>query len=106
MFKTAVISIMDQRGEEFSLILKVVIDGGLSELRCVNDGVDRCAGVARFEKLASRYIHNVITGLCHLRYLPVGIYNCVNSLSRGKMLILRKESRGLSGDLKNNTAGS
>src|SRR5882757_2370515 len=51
MFKTTIIGIVHQRGEEFSLVFKVVIDGGFSELGCVNDGVDRCTGVARLEKL-------------------------------------------------------
>src|SRR6266700_2862178 len=77
MFKTAVIGIVHQRSEEFGLIFKVVIDGGFSELCRVNDGVDRCARVARLEKLAPGYIHNVIASLSHTirlsKYLPVGI---------------------------------
>src|SRR6266498_2200722 len=72
MFKTAVIGIVHQRGEEFSLIFKVVIDGGFSEPRRVNDGVDRRTGVARLEKLAPCYVHNVIACLSH-RMRPVQV---------------------------------
>src|ERR1700730_14887425 len=65
MFKTAIIGIVHQRGEELSLIFKVVIDCGFGELRCVNNGVDRCIRIARLEKLASCNVHNVIARLSH-----------------------------------------
>jgi hypothetical protein len=65
MFKTAVIGIVHQGREEFSFILKMVIDGGFSELRSVNNGVDGSTGVPSLEKLATCYVHNVIACLCH-----------------------------------------
>src|SRR5882724_9439293 len=40
MYKTAVIGIVNERGEEFSLVFEVIIDRGLGELRRVNNGVN------------------------------------------------------------------